>query len=639
MVTKIRSILLLSIFSSTALAGNTINVPADFATIQGALDGASSGDTVLVAPGTYFENNLRFNGKNINLVSSAGRDQTIINGQAIGPVFTIVDGENRNCIVDGFTITNGATVEFFQGGGVFITGSAPIIRNNLITDNVNMTVVFGPDPADDEDDIFGNGGGVKVSPGSDVLLENNIITNNRAIGAGGGVRYREARGEVRNNVFENNIASGATREGIPNSNGGGLSFSLIESIIVDGNTFTGNTASSVAGAISSVDANSTITNNVFTNNSAANFGGAIRLEDEAAIAARTMIVRDNQFVGNSTLDKGGAIHGFFESGDVNTGAGGSTYIIENNTFTDNTALSPNCNVDDELSCANGGALQIIRFNPGAGELFVRNNIFENNRADFNGAIQFNKPNVVFENNQVTGNVSRFRSPGVSCQHIGDMPCVIRGNRIFDNVTEFGTNSATRTGGGLFIQNANPATVENNIFAGNSGDRAGGFYLRNDGAGATIRNNTFADNETLFAGGASLYIQGDNNIVDNNIFSGDIRGIRVDADNSPTSINRNNFSSQSTSMVRLGGDEFATAAAVDQTGTASDSSELLPGFENAAGNDFKLSSTSNLIDLISCTNAPAQDIDGDNRPLGADCEPGADEFDPVQLLLIFRNGFE
>ena len=61
-----------------SLSAATINVPGDSATIQGAIDTASDGDTVQVAAGTYTEN-INFNGKNISVIG-AGPDLSIIDG-------------------------------------------------------------------------------------------------------------------------------------------------------------------------------------------------------------------------------------------------------------------------------------------------------------------------------------------------------------------------------------------------------------------------------------------------------------------------------------------------------------------------------------------------------------------------------
>ena len=59
-------------------------MPGDSATIQGAIDGASNGDTVQVAAGTYTEN-INFNGKNISVIG-AGQDLSIIDGGGSGSV-------------------------------------------------------------------------------------------------------------------------------------------------------------------------------------------------------------------------------------------------------------------------------------------------------------------------------------------------------------------------------------------------------------------------------------------------------------------------------------------------------------------------------------------------------------------------
>jgi len=52
----------------------------DFRTIQRAINAATDGDVVLVAPGTYMEYDIRFHGKAINVKSRAGPEVTIIDG-------------------------------------------------------------------------------------------------------------------------------------------------------------------------------------------------------------------------------------------------------------------------------------------------------------------------------------------------------------------------------------------------------------------------------------------------------------------------------------------------------------------------------------------------------------------------------
>ena len=68
------------LISISYLYSSTISVPGDYSTIQEAINASVDGDSITVAPGTYYEN-INFYGKNIKVV---GEDQAT----------TIIDGAN-----------------------------------------------------------------------------------------------------------------------------------------------------------------------------------------------------------------------------------------------------------------------------------------------------------------------------------------------------------------------------------------------------------------------------------------------------------------------------------------------------------------------------------------------------------------
>src|SRR3989442_3636385 len=113
-------------FSIHPVHAGTINVPGDYPTVQKAINAANVNDTILVAAGIY--NELVMLNKTVHLVG-AGRDSTILDGQAMGTVVTVTANAAS---IGGFTIRNavsdGDAIQLFRVRNVNATG------NNLFAD-------------------------------------------------------------------------------------------------------------------------------------------------------------------------------------------------------------------------------------------------------------------------------------------------------------------------------------------------------------------------------------------------------------------------------------------------------------------------------------------------------------------------
>jgi hypothetical protein len=256
---------------------STIHVPQDQPSIQAGILAANNGDTVLVAPGTYFEN-IDFKGKAITVTSSGGPSATIIDGGKVNQVVTLDSGEGTSSVLSGFTIQNG--VSSFVGGGIYINRTSPTIRHNVIQNNL----------ASD------GGGGIGVYFASP-LIEGNTIRNNSQVsnveGGGGGGIYLTgvvgtAAARIIGNVIENNTWPGSGGGIILN----GAGAPLIENNIIALNSaeWNPNSVSSQGGGIIAFNNTSPlIIQNLIAGNSATQGGGIYMLVPGGVLVNNTIV--------------------------------------------------------------------------------------------------------------------------------------------------------------------------------------------------------------------------------------------------------------------------------------------------------------------------------------------------------------
>src|SRR5262245_54599208 len=91
-----------------------------FCTITAAVIAASSGDTIHIAAGTYFENLVL--DKSLTLIGTSGAATTIVDGSSLATTVTIASGVT--VVLDGLTITNGSAR---YGGGLYL-GTSSVVQ-------------------------------------------------------------------------------------------------------------------------------------------------------------------------------------------------------------------------------------------------------------------------------------------------------------------------------------------------------------------------------------------------------------------------------------------------------------------------------------------------------------------------------
>lgn len=323
------------LFTSFVMA-DILYVPADYSTIQSAIEAAGNGDSVIVSPGFYTET-IDFDGKSI-LVSSLYLMEddslligsTIIDAQEGGSVATFSNGEDSGSVLQGFTLQNGTGNDedpdgngsyYTYGGGIYCEDSNPTIRDCIIRDNVanegggggifcyeSSPTFYGCMITGNETDDVGGGlyaraassptfydcvfydniaefgGGCYIRNESSPVMENVVFNENTANNSGGGITLKDDADLVANGLYiTNNQADGLGGGFYVNNANPQLDFSLIAD----------NISSSGAGVYIRNSSVAEFTNVTISNNSAGLYGNGIYMRDGVEVSLLNTVAWGN----------------------------------------------------------------------------------------------------------------------------------------------------------------------------------------------------------------------------------------------------------------------------------------------------------------------------------------------------------
>ncbi|MGD8490602.1 MAG: DUF885 family protein, partial [Anaerolineae bacterium] len=412
--------------------GGELQVPAAYATIQSAIEAATTGDVIVIAPGTYREN-IDFTGKAITVRSSDPEDPevvatTVIDGGGQGAVVTFRSGETVRAVLTGLTITGGAGKAYgdesegqeqicrgsvfatnedprFCGGGIVVWGSWPTIESNVITGNK----------------VRHGGGGLLVASSAFPTIRGNTIAGNEASAGGAIFVIDDSWPKIEGNIIRDNEAA---------QFGGGIVVELFSAPVIEGNTMSGNWSGTGGGALVVFGyGGATIRGNTIVENETAQSGGALFLGATSESTLQDNVIRANEAI------LGGAIYCEL----------GSILKLQGNTLEANNASF------------GGGALDL-----GGCSVQLAGNSFLGNVAPYGGAIHdTGNPDLVLEGNEFVENRADF---GGALQHVGTTEANLERN-------QFRGNIATQ-GGAIWALDRSKLTFpapDDNVYEGNQPD--------------------------------------------------------------------------------------------------------------------------------------------------------------------------
>lgn len=286
--------------------------------IQEAINAASSGDTINVESGTYYEN-LQIN-KPLTISGKATTTTIIDGGKNVASAIYInypTYAQNKSCILNDLTITHGSGA---NGGGININnvnGSDVILKGCIISENsADLPHAVGggiynqgnckltlTDCGIFKNYADGDGGGI-WSQSANLVLERCKISENRAGRNGGGIFTRNNMMLTDSQISDNK--AGIT-EGIDWGKGGGI-YNENSVLTINGDNIVQNQAMLYGGGIYNDQGTLKIYSSHIDKNKADLLGGGIH-NDKGVVELNSGSISNNLAGGKGNGD-GGGIYNF-----------------------------------------------------------------------------------------------------------------------------------------------------------------------------------------------------------------------------------------------------------------------------------------------------------------------------------------
>ena len=412
------------------LNAQIIHVPGDYSTIQEGVDAAETNDTILIANGTYLENPqinkaLTITSDFIFSGDQADIENTIIDGNQLGSVFTAEGIQNDTLRFVGLTVSNGngtlcdpqgfgyevlhgggfyikdvnllvldnmiirenqILTEHNSAGGMFCQNSSLWIRNSKVKDNLVRGESFFGEGAGlyiyeseariTDCEIDGNSGLVNYGEGGGIYAKNSAleifnssITNNESVD-GGAMHFADSDVEIHGCTIDNNLARSTGAFNYMDFTGGHY-FQMTNSTVNENNSTNG------LGGIQLFKADADIFNCQVNNNIGGQSGGGM------SVATSEINIYDTEINNNEAT-----------TGIGSDGAGLTLYnctaYLHNVEIKDNFCSPPN-------NFNRGGAIDI-----GQSDLVMDSVLISNNVADEGGAIYSSNSSIRMMHSLING---------------------------------------------------------------------------------------------------------------------------------------------------------------------------------------------------------------------------------------------